>query len=554
LQTVTGYELPGTAAWFLRGMESDDALALWRAMGVSGSDAELAKLFATIDHYPLLIRALAGEVAGYRGAPGDFDAWRNAHPDFDPFSLSFVQAKSHVLAHALRNLDDEARELLHTIAAFRSPVDYDTVAALFVEGYRWSSQKLDGMLAQLEDRGLLGWDRRTNRYDLHPIVRGVVWRDLDDLARKAVYGRLEQHFSSVPTSSEGVNTLAEAEPMIELFNALVGLGRYEDASAIYFVRIHGGDFSFFDEGMEHVNIAMLEGLFPDGLDQPPRAKANNIGGVYSQLGHAYGGSGRLLEARSCHLRALNARCASDGILHDNISRGTLPAGLLREALDAAASAVDAPHDSLHDFHIGQLAVCEATIGQVEKAMKRLSATKRGSYYNPADYEVHVAYRRGAYDAAAAVARQLMMEDPRYSSSGVALILADAGIHLGDTAEASAILTNMLREARSKGWGEFELESLRVLADLHRRTGDFAQARAFLDDLAEPAARGPYRLIQADAFNVLAELERDCGNRDAAIASARAAYERAWCDGPPYAYHWGLERAKRLLQELGVTSS
>jgi hypothetical protein len=24
---------------------------------------------------------------------------------------------------------------------------------------------------------------------------------------------------------------------------------------------------------------------------------------------------------------------------------------------------------------------------------------------------------------------------------------------------------------------------------------------------------------------------------------------AWCDGPPYADHWALERARRLLREL-----
>ena len=63
LQTVTGQPLPGSAAWFLGGMRTDDAIALWRAMGVSGDEAELERLFASIDHYPLLIRALAGEPA-----------------------------------------------------------------------------------------------------------------------------------------------------------------------------------------------------------------------------------------------------------------------------------------------------------------------------------------------------------------------------------------------------------------------------------------------------------------------------------------------------------
>ena len=53
------------------------------------------------------------------------------------------------------------------------------------------------------------------------------------------------------------------------------------------------------------------------------------------------------------------------------------------------------------------------------------------------------------------------------------------------------------------------------------------------------------------MNVLAQIERDAGNREAAIEAATKAYRLAWCDGPPYAYHWGLEAAKQHLRELGA---
>ena len=29
------------------------------------------------------------------------------------------------------------------------------------------------------------------------------------------------------------------------------------------------------------------------------------------------------------------------------------------------------------------------------------------------------------------------------------------------------------------------------------------------------------------------------------------FSLAWCDGPSYAYHWGLEAAKKHLDELGA---
>ena len=71
-------------------------------------------------------------MAGYRRAPGDFDRWLRDHPGFRPVGLPLVQAKSHVLAFALRGMDETTRAVLHTVAAFRMPASYDTLAALLV--------------------------------------------------------------------------------------------------------------------------------------------------------------------------------------------------------------------------------------------------------------------------------------------------------------------------------------------------------------------------------------------------------------------------------------
>ena len=73
----------------------------------------------------------------------------------------------------------------------------------------------------------------------------------------------------------------------------------------------------------------------------------------------------------------------------------------------------------------------------------------------------------------------------------------------------------------------------------------------MEDVWEPAERGPYSLVHADARNVLARIERDSGNTQAAVEAATRAYRLAWCDGPPFAYHWGLEAAKATLAELGA---
>src|SRR6185503_1763215 len=99
-----------------------------------------------------------------------------------------------------------------TISAFRMPTTYDTLSALLVgkpkaryelntnsvisgEPRLFSEEEeLDMALTELEYRGLVGWDRRANRYDLHPIVRRVVWSRLSYDMRREVYAGLESYF------------------------------------------------------------------------------------------------------------------------------------------------------------------------------------------------------------------------------------------------------------------------------------------------------------------------------------------------------------------------
>ncbi len=120
-----------------------------------------------------------------------------------------------------------------TIAAFRMPAAYDTLVALFVGEDKPCSDEtaLIAILADLEDRGLLGWDRRANRYDLHPIVRGVTWAGLGNETRHGIYETLSTHFESLPKIDDWqqVERLEDLTPAIELYNTLVGLRRYDEA-------------------------------------------------------------------------------------------------------------------------------------------------------------------------------------------------------------------------------------------------------------------------------------------------------------------------------------
>jgi hypothetical protein len=120
------------------------------------------------------------------------------------------------------------------------------------------------------------------------------------------------------------------------------------------------------------------------------------------------------------------------------------------------------------------------------------------------------------------------------------------------ASAEERLHHALTRARAVNLVEEELAALAALAELRRQQEDLSAARELLEGAWEPAERGPYPLYHADAFNVLCQIERDAGNHDAAVEAARQAYRLAWCDGPPFAYHWGLKKARAHLADLGAS--
>jgi len=147
----------------------------------------------------------------------------------------------------------------------------------------------------------------------------------------------------------------------------------------------------------------------------------------------------------------------------------------------------------------------------------------------------------------------LAESDRYERDFICAtrLLGMAALDLGLLATADQRLHDALTRARAVNLTEEELPVLIALAELRRRQGDLNPARELLDDVWEPAERGPFPLLHADALNVLAQIERDAGNRESAIAAATKVYRLAWCDGPPYAYHWGLEAAKKHLAALGA---
>jgi hypothetical protein len=221
-------------------------------------------------------------------------------------------------------------------------------------------------------------------------------------------------------------------------------------------------------------------------------------------------------------------------------------GNLRQAIELASEAVATGEVST--FRIAETALCYANVGQIDTALDRLATITDDGSYDRRLGEAEAYLLVGRPERAAQAIADIPDHERGLSAN---LVLAHIYTARADFTDAHLVFSGVLRAARAGGYVAQELRSLCGLAEMYRVQDEYERARDHLHDLRELAARGPYRLIQADAANILAAIERDCGNLEAALAAARNAYVLAWCDGPPRAYHWGLQRAARMLEECGA---
>src|SRR5262249_11313112 len=119
------------------------------------------------------------------------------------------------------------------------------------------------------------------------------------------------------------SSIEQVKPDMELFNALVGLRKYGEASHFYFNRINwrGG---FESVVSRTVKAAMLDSLFPEGYDNPP--DGINLSS-YAQLGHCYAADTDFPRAFDCWRRTMK-QSRDSCIHHLTIANWCLSLGLL----------------------------------------------------------------------------------------------------------------------------------------------------------------------------------------------------------------------------------
>jgi hypothetical protein len=201
----------------LNGMTPEDAIVFFRSQGVHGTNAEIKAACAIFGYHPLTLRLLSGLILRNRRMPGDARVAQEYAG-----APKLLQAKEHILDVAFETLSSDRQEILTRVAAFRGPISYEALTLFKTPP---NGSRFDLLLDELEDRGLLIYDRDRKVYELHPVVRQYAY---DRLTNKAeTHRQLRDYFAAHHRKAANeVSTLEDLQPVIELYHHTLGCGRY----------------------------------------------------------------------------------------------------------------------------------------------------------------------------------------------------------------------------------------------------------------------------------------------------------------------------------------
>lgn len=280
--------IPGILRERLPGLRPADAEALLRSCGVTGASQEIQSyLKSHCDCHPLVTGVLAGLINDYLPDRGNFDAWA-ADPEgggrLNFANLKLSQKRNHILAAALAALSQEGRQLLSTLSLLSEAVDYATLSA-FNPHKPPKPEELAGTVRDLEQRGLLQYDARAKRHDLHPVVRSVVVGGLRQEEKERFGQRVVDHFSQQAHSPyDEAETLADVSDGLHVVRTLLQMGRHRQACDAY-----RGDLAralVFNLEACAETLSLLRPFFPQGwatlpddLNAPDGAYLANEAGI-----------------------------------------------------------------------------------------------------------------------------------------------------------------------------------------------------------------------------------------------------------------------------------
>lgn len=548
----------------LGGLASPDALALLRELGVEGDERTILDFTEKFGNHGLLLGVVAGRVADYMPAPGDFGRWLTDPDEGGSLrlgELDLKQRRTHILHYALRGLAPQAQTLLSRMAIFSGAVAYENLkifnpfASPDTPAPADAEHRFRETLRDLRDRRLTHWDGARKRWDLHPLVRGFAYDRLEGDERVWAADRARDHFEAMPPeNTEAATELGQVERTLEIFRLLVAAERWDKAFGLYQNRL--SHTLFFSIAAYPAIGQLLLPFFPQGIEGAPCLESKREQSrLLNDLALAWSSMGRHREALALQERTveldLGARDWSN--LSTGLGNQAHELGRLgrfaaeRRTLELGKQLAELA-ELAEDFTLFELALLAhfTSIGAwdaADDAQARIAARPKltlRAIYLPGDGELVACwldFLQDQLDPAALDAALEIAVRGRNTFARINFLHLRAELALrGDTPRAALeSIQDAVTRARRSG---MELGAyLGCLARVQARLGLRAEALRTLD-------------LGATALDT-AEVHLELGNLDAAREPALRAYERAWAEGPPYVWWWQLQRARRVLEALGV---
>jgi tetratricopeptide (TPR) repeat protein len=530
-------------------------------------------------------------------------------------NLDLVQKRNHILHTAIAALPPKSRELLSVLALLSESVDYETLCAINPhlppqplevkppqepeKLWRWPSmsdqekeaafhqyreqsrrrldferaatarvqspefrlapERLARTVLDLERRGLLQYDPVSRRHDLHPVVRGVAAGGLGKDERDRYGQRVVDYFSRQARNPyETAETLDDVRAGLHVCRALLQMGRYYDACNAF----TGGLGETLQINLEaHAEIlALLRPFFSTTWDRLPTEIPRTSAAVLTD----FAGSALLFLNRVPD--ALAALCASlvadidneiwpnVAISLSNISEVLMRQNRLADRTRVVSLALHLAHQMDDEDLFSSRLLCFRNLtdlGRYAEAweMWRLLDPMGRDWprflYSAGEAEAD--YARLRFDVG-----QLVEEDLVHAER-----LAAVGRSRAVIRELHRLRGEWLLERHEFASSSVSFaEAVRMAREIGQRDAE-AETRLSLTLFKLGKKTDPRReaveLAQAEIIfqRGLAELWLATGDRDQASKHALAAYKHAWADGEPYVHRYELNKARGLLEQLGV---
>jgi tetratricopeptide (TPR) repeat protein len=558
----------------LNSMQPTDAVEFFHRQKIKGTHTEIETACAPYGYHPLSLRLLAGRILKDFDNPADIVIAQKLKIDGD-----IIQQKHHVLEVSYNSLSPHEQKLLSMIACFRAPVDLRTIETIGVgvDG----RPPLQDDLHDLVERGLLHFDEKNKKFDLHPIVRRYAYDRLTAPEKTSAHARLVNYFKTV-SKPEKVKTLEDLAPVIELYHHTVRTGNLDEAVKLYRDRLI--ESIYFQFSAYQLEIELLRALFLDGEDKPLQLKNESAQAwTLNGLANSYSLSGQprravpLFEMQNALQEGMgrkdNLASGLENVADDQLKIGRLrDAELnLRRSINLCREIAGEFGEAIGHHELGRILSYRGAWQEAEQELDlAMSIFEKQNYFAGVgqnwsykairqfllarenskvfDFQEIKGKIQNALSAQNEWAKNNYPLELEKVRNAWLLGVAYRANHELTLAEEN--LSKALNLCRQINLVDTEANILLDLARLRYAQGDFKDAQEKASEALVIMERSGYVLQGADVNLFLAQyaLEQE-KNKVKAKEYAEEAKKLATCDGPPYYYKVAYEEAERLIAQL-----